>query len=87
MVTIDGVTFHNVEETAKLLGLTTRTLQRWSSEEDHSKPRHFAKLRFVATPNGKRLYRQENILKVVSECLGMELSEQSLQDLPNLAKA
>ena len=85
MVTIQGTKFYNIEETAKLLGISTRTLSRWTTERDEDKPKHVAALRSVTAPNGKKLFREEDILRAVSSCLDMEISVDSLSDLPNLA--
>jgi len=87
MVTIQGVNFYNVEETAKLLGISSRTLFRWTTDGDKEKPKYASALRSVTAPSGKRLFREEDILATVSTCLGMEVSVQSLDDLPRLGQA
>jgi predicted site-specific integrase-resolvase len=85
MVTIQGVNFYNVEETAKLLGISSRTLSRWTTDGDQERPEHAAPLRPVLTPNGKKLFREEDILATVSKCLGMKISVESMSELPKLA--
>lgn len=85
MVTIQGINFYNIEETAKLLGISPRTLSRWTTEHDEDKPKHGATLRSATAPNGKKIFREEDILRAVSQCLDMEISVESLSDLPNLA--
>lgn len=87
MVTIQGTKFYNIEETAKLLGVSTRTLSRWTTESKEGRPDHIATLRSVVTPSGKKLFREQDILTAVSQCLDMEVSVESLNDLPNLANA
>jgi predicted site-specific integrase-resolvase len=89
MITIQGTKFYNIEETAKLLGISSRTLSRWTSERENPEdtPKHVGILRAVTAPNGKKLFREQDILKAVSECLAMEISVDSLDDLPQLANA
>jgi hypothetical protein len=86
MVTIQGVNFYNIEETAKLLGISSRTLSRWTTEGDREKPKHAPQLRPFTAPNGKKLFREDDILATVSGCLGMEISSQALSELPGLAQ-
>jgi len=85
MVTIGGVNFYNVDETATLLGISSRTLFRWTTDGDKERPKYASALRPVVAPNGKRLFREDDILATVSKCLGMKVSVQSLKDLPKLA--
>ena len=79
MIVIQGTKFYNIEETAKLLGISSRTLSRWTLDERDvgDKPKHIGILRAVIAPNGKKLFREQDILKAVSECLKMEVSADS----------
>jgi DNA-binding transcriptional MerR regulator len=87
MVVIEGVKLYNIEETAELLGITTRTLQRWTTEGENDRPKHISTLRPVSAPNGKKLFKEEDILRVVSECLRIDVSAKSLADVQKLAHA
>jgi DNA-binding transcriptional MerR regulator len=86
MVMIQGVKFYNIEETAKLLGISPRTLSRWTCDENKEKPQYAEALHPVMAPNGKKLFREADILATVSKCLGMEISVKSLGELPSLAQ-
>ena len=87
MVEIQGVKFHNAEETSKLLGISSRTLSRWTTDPDRERPKYAMALRPYVAPNGKKLFREQDILATVSACLGMEVSVESLEQLPELVHA
>ncbi|HUC01444.1 MAG TPA: hypothetical protein VMA75_00875 [Candidatus Paceibacterota bacterium] len=83
MIEIAGVKFYNIEETARLLGITPRTLQRWTNchDEGSERPKHIKGLRPVHAPNGKKLFKEADILKAVSACFEMEVSAASLPEI------
>jgi len=87
MVVIEGIKLYNIEETAALLGITPRTLQRWTAQDETERPKHISTLRPVSAPNGKKLFKEEDILKVVSQCLEINVSAKSLTDIQKLAHA
>ncbi|MGB8478014.1 MAG: MerR family transcriptional regulator [Acidobacteriaceae bacterium] len=87
MVIIEGIKLYNIEETAELLGITSRTLQRWTAEGENDRPKHISTLRPVSAPNGKKLFKEEDILNVVSHCLEINVSAKSLADIQKLAHA
>jgi hypothetical protein len=77
---IDGVTYFTVEESALLLGVTARTIQRWLSEP-HNKPKHAPELTPHLFPDGKKYFNQEEIQRAYFHALGTQLSDRALTDL------
>jgi hypothetical protein len=77
---IDGITYFTVEESAVLLGITARTIQRWLSEP-HNKPKHAPELTPHLFPDGKKYFKQEEIQCAFARALGTPLSDRALTDL------
>ena len=85
-MTIQGIKFYSLEETAKMLGITKRTLYNWTSEAEPNGPKHLPSLRAVVAPNGKKIFKEADILAAVSHCLEIDIRPESLNDLQNLAQ-
>jgi hypothetical protein len=77
---IDGITYFTVEESAVLLGITARTIQRWLSEPGN-KPKHAPDLTPHLFPDGKKYFKQEDIRLAFTRALGAPLSDKAISDL------
>jgi DNA-binding transcriptional MerR regulator len=83
MVNIGNYVFYSSEETAKLLGVTLRTLQKWATD-DASRPDHLRDLNPITTPNGKRLFQADEIHTLLGRIyridFNSEIARQILQN-------
>lgn len=79
-MTIQGTNFYSVEETAKILGITKKTLYNWTSRAKSSSEGHGPVLRTVTAPNGRKFYREEAIIAVLSQFWGVDVSHVTLDD-------
>ncbi|SRR6266481_4753273 len=77
---INGITYITIEEAAAMLGITTRTVQRWLSEP-LKKPKHAPDLTPYLFPDGKKYFKQEEIQCAYARVLGTQLSEHALAEL------
>jgi hypothetical protein len=80
------VKFYSVEETATMLGVTPRTLYNWKNHSGQNNAKHIPVLHSVTAPNGRKYFREEEILKALSECWEIKVSSETLV-VPNLAHA
>lgn len=93
MVTILGVKFLTVEEAAKMLGVTKRTLYNWKNQPPSSQSKSVPVLNPVTAPNGRKYFKEEEVLRVLTQCWGVTLpseppassSESSEPDLSSAA--
>ena len=75
MVQIGEHYFYSSGEASRLLGVTTRTLQRWTTDED-SRPKSMPELKPVTALNGRRLFRSEEIHQIVERTYGIQLDHE-----------
>jgi len=87
LVTIMGINFYTVEEAAKMLGVTKRTLYNWKHLEDGQAPKRAPILNPVTAPNGRKFFREEEVLAAVSHCWGIDISSDTPQAAIESAKA
>jgi transposase len=87
LVTIQGTNFYSVEETAKMLGISKKTLYNWKGKTEPNNPKHLAVLHPVTAPNGRKYFRQEEIIAVLSQCRGIDVTPEALNDPRNLVTA
>lgn len=73
MKQICGHVFYSSDEAAKLLGVTPRTLQRWFSEDSAVRSQKAIDLNPVTELNGRRLFRSEEIHRLVEQTYGIRL--------------
>lgn len=87
MVTIQGTNFYSVEETAKILGISKKTLYNWKgkAESNDSKPQ--TALHPVTAPNGRKYFREAEIIAVLSQCWGVEVTPATLSSSRDLIPA
>jgi hypothetical protein len=87
LVTIQGTNFYSVEETAKILGVAKKTLYNWKSKADSNGAEDRPVLRPVTAPNGRKFFREQEIIAVLSQCWGIEVSPKTLNQVQNLVHA
>jgi transposase len=87
LVTIQGTNFYTVDETAKLLGVTKKTLYNWKSKPEPSGAKQLPVLHPVTAPNGRKYFREEEILAVLSQCWGIQVTPAALNNPQNLVHA
>jgi hypothetical protein len=87
MITIQGVTFYNINETAEMLCISPRKLSRWTMEGGKFKPEHIPLLPCVTSPKGKKIFKQEDIRKFASACFGVDIGIESLLRLPEILES
>ena len=85
MKVIGDQVFYSTEETARLLGVTTRTVHRWLAEQG-STPKQVAGLKAYHSPTGRRFFRQKDIHDIVSRCWGVQLAPRT-QRMPKSTHA
>jgi hypothetical protein len=84
---IQGVRFYSAKETATMLGVTKRTLNNWANNTAQNGGRRTPTLRSVVSPNGRKFFREEDIISALSQCWGIEASPESLRRSENLVHA
>lgn len=87
MITIHGIKFYSVEETATILGMSKKRLYNWNKERETKNVKHASLLRPVTAPNGRKFYREAEIIAVLSECWGVEVGPEGLNDPQFLVSA
>jgi transposase-like protein len=87
LVTIQGTNFYTVDETAKLLGVTKKTLYNWKSKLESSGAKQLPVLHPVTAPNGRKYFREEEIIAVLSQCWEIEVTPAALNNPENLVHA
>jgi hypothetical protein len=81
MLTIQGTNFYSVEETSKILGVSKKTLYNWrdkADSDDAKEPQQ--RLRPVTALNGRVLFREQEIIAVLSRCYGIEATPATLRN-------
>ena len=80
MLCIQGTNFYSVEETSKILGVSKKTLYNWreKAESDNSKESEVS-LRPVTALNGRVLFRENEIIAVLSSRYGIEVTPATLK--------
>jgi len=76
LVTIQGTNFYSVEETARILGVSKKTLYNWKGKTDPIDSKMV--LHPVTAPNGRKFFREEEIIAVLSRCWGIEITPAAL---------
>ncbi|HVN26123.1 MAG TPA: hypothetical protein VMT99_00515 [Candidatus Paceibacterota bacterium] len=71
----DDLAFYSCEETAALLGVCLRTLQRWVAG-DSPWPPPLAELKPLTAPNGKTLFNAKEVHRAVSTTLRIEFTSE-----------
>lgn len=87
MVVIQGIRFYSVEETATMLGVTKRTLYNWKNQTEQPGTKRVPELRPVTSPNGRKYFREDEIISVLSQCWGIEVTPDRLQNSQDLVHA
>lgn len=67
-------------EVAKALSVTTRTLNRWATDPEGS-PERARNLAPITLINGRRVYPAANVLTILNETFGKELTLQELETM------
>jgi hypothetical protein len=80
LVNIQGVAFYSVEETAALLGVTKRTLYNWKSHSGQNGNKRVPILTPVIAPNGRRFFRESEIIAALSQCWGISVTPDDLRN-------
>ncbi len=80
MVIIQGIYFYSIEEAAEILGVTKRTLYNWRSASDPDNANHRFALTARTSLNGRKYFREEEIIKILAECWGIEVSPETLRN-------
>lgn len=87
MVIIQGTKFYSVEETAKMLGISKKTLYNWKGKTEPNNPKHLAVLHPVTAPNGRKYFREKEIIAVLSQCWEIDVTPEALNDQHDLVPA
>jgi hypothetical protein len=79
---VQGVRFYSIEETAKILGVTKRTLYNWNwkNHAGRSGSQQTPILRPVTSPSGRKFFREDEIITALSQCWGIEVTAEGLQN-------
>ena len=77
MVTIQGVNFYSIDETAKLIGVTKRTLYNWKDDPLNDAKKKFS-LSAVISPAGRKFFREEEIIILLLKSWGVKATRESL---------
>jgi hypothetical protein len=80
MVHIGQHVFYSSEETARLLGVTARTLQKWATDEN-SRPETLRDLNPIMTPSGKRLFLGHEIHVILGRIYRIEFDANMAEGL------
>lgn len=78
MIRVLGRKYLDPAEVATALSVTTRTLNRWASNPEGSPPRA-RELSPVTLINGRRVYPAENVLSILKETFGNEMTVDELE--------
>lgn len=87
MKIIQGVRFYSAKEAATMLGVTKRTLNNWANNTAQNGGKHTPTLPSVISPNGRKFFREEDIISALSQCWGIDATPDSLQGSQKLAHA
>lgn len=77
MVIVQGHAFYSLAEIAELLGISKRTLCSWIE-----KPEMLSRaisLNPVTQPNGRKFFREQEVVAVLSACWGVNTTPESLR--------
>ena len=88
MVTLQGITFYSIEEAAKLIGVSKRTLYNWNWKNKtgpDSVDCRFS-LNAVTSPSGRKFFREDEIVALLSKSWGIEVTPESLRKQLNSNK-
>ena len=80
MVTIQGINFYSVEETAKILGISRKALYNWGDQTPWKKAKNLPKMAAVKAPNGRKFFREDEIIAVLSKCYEIEVTSEGLRN-------
>jgi transposase len=70
-----------------MLGVTKRTLYNWKNQSEQSGTKHIPVLRPVTAPNGRKYYREDEIITALSQCWGIQVTPAELHNGQALANA
>ena len=87
MITIHGTKFYSVEETATILGMSKKRLYSSKEKAEVNGVNHTLVLRPVTAPNGRKFFREEEIITVLSQCWGIEIGPEELNSSRSLVPA
>jgi hypothetical protein len=87
MITIHGIKFYSVDETATILGMSKKRLYNWNVDAEANGVKHSLVLHPVTAPNGRKFFREKEIITVLSQCWGIEVGPQELSDTRSLVPA
>ena len=80
MVRIGQHVFYSSEETARLLGVTARTLQKWATDES-SRPENLKDLSPIMTPSGRRLFLADEIHAILGRIYRISFDASAAEEL------
>lgn len=80
MLNIQGTNFYSVDETAKILGVSKKTLYNWRDKAESDDPKDSqVSLRPITALNGRILFREQEIIAVLASRYGIEVTPATLR--------
>jgi DNA-binding transcriptional MerR regulator len=80
MKQICGHRFYTSDETAKILGITPRTLQKWLNDDSPARSRMKSfDLQPVTELNGRRLFKTEEVHRLVEQIYGIQVDPKEVK--------
>lgn len=70
-----------------MLGVTKRTLYNWKNHSDQSGGRAVPILTPVTAPNGRKFFREAEIIAALSQCWGIKVTPEALKSRQVLVSA
>ena len=87
MKIVQGVRFYSAKEAAIMLGVSKRTLNNWANNTAQQGGKRTPTVRSVISPNGRKFFREEDIISALSQCWGIDVSADSLHESEHLIHA
>jgi hypothetical protein len=79
MVTIQGVNFYSVEETAQATHISKKALYNSENQTNPDNAKRRFTLSAVKSPGGRKFFREDEIITLLSESWGIRVTPEALR--------